>query len=241
MKNIVRGHLILISTVLLAFFVVSGRKVGVHIRTPQHIDIKCDNMLTDACKGTITQFIEGLDKRLALQPEILAAVIREQFPFIQAVQLRLVPPGTLKLQCVTCAPICKLNQLSVLVPPQTVCPKAYYCDSVWENLPCIALDESLLKTYNPQVLVKLVDALNADIFNQFNVTVAADSTLVFEDKMQPRFSLVCRIDNVPSTTLCMHAQNMRALLDERKAFSAKTNSTYVADLRFEKQIILSKK
>lgn len=241
MGNIMRGHLILTSIVLIVFLVVFGRKVDVRIRTPQHFDIQYDKMLTDACKATITQFIESLDKRLALHPDILAAVIQEQFPFIRSVQSRLVPPGTMKLQCMTSAPLCILNKSLLLVPPQNVCQNSYYCTSIWENLPHIVLDEALLKTYDPRILVKLVNNLSEDIFNQFNVIIAADNALILEDKMQPRFSVMCRIDKVPAATLCMHAKHMKELLENRKAFSAKSNSLYVADLRFEKQIILSKK
>jgi hypothetical protein len=241
MENIIRGHLILISIVLIAFLAISGRKVDVCIRTPQYFDIHYDELLTDACKANITQFIESLNKHIALHPEILAAVIQEQFPFIRSVQSRLVPPGTMKLQCMTFAPLCILNQTLLLVPPQNICSNSYYCTNVWENLPHLMIDEAVLKTYDPRILIKLVNSLNKDIFNQFNVVVATDRTLIFEDKAQPKFSLVCRIDNVPSATLCMHAQHMKELLESRKAFSEKSSIAYVADLRFEKQIILSKK
>jgi hypothetical protein len=241
MGNIIRGHLILISVALIVFFVGSGRKVDVRIRTPQHFDIQYDQMLTDGCKATMTQFIESLDKKIALHPNILAAVIQEQFPFIQSVQSRLVPPGIMKLHCMAATPLCILNQSLLLVPPQNICPNSYYCTGIWENLPHITLAESLFKSCDIHILTALVNNLNVDIFNQFNVSVSADRTLIFEDKIQPRFSVMCRIDKVPSATLCMHAQHMKELLESRKAFSAKSNNLYVADLRFEKQIILSKK
>lgn len=241
MGHVVRGHMIVISVVILAFLVISGRKVDVRIRTPQNFDIQCDATLTDSAKAIITQFIENLDKRIALHPAIFASIIKEQFPFIQAIQSRLVPPGTMKLNCTAYQPLCTINQVLLLVPPHTLCHTDYYCKSLVSELPNIIIDESQLKTHDTKTLVSVVKTLNKDIFAQFQVAVSSDSTIVFEDKIQPRLSMICRADNVPATTLCMHGKYMKELLENRHAFTGKSNNHFIADLRFGKQIILSKK
>jgi hypothetical protein len=240
MGNIMRGHMILISIVILVFLVISGRKVDVRIRTPQQFDIQFDASSTESAQILITQFINTLDKRIALYPAALVSVIKEQFPFIQAVNTRLVPPNTMKLICKMAQPLCTINQNNLLV--QTcICPNNYYCWNIRSSLPQINIDQSLLTTYKPNMLVTIVNKLNKNIFADYLVTVSLENTLIFEDKVQPRLSIICRTDNIPSETLCLYGKNMRELLENRKAFSDKANDQFVADLRFQKQIILTKK
>ena len=102
MGQIIRGHLIVASILIFAFLVISGRKVDLRIRTPQNFDIQFDAMISDVAKQEITAFIESLDKRWALKTAAFASIIKERFPFIQSIQSRLVPPGTMKLimQCI---------------------------------------------------------------------------------------------------------------------------------------------
>jgi hypothetical protein len=241
MGNIIRGHMILMSIVTLAFLIVSGRKVSVRIRIPQQFDVHFDTKFTDSAKFLITSFINTLDKRVALYPAVLVLVIKKQFPFIQTVNTRLVPPGTMKLACMAEQPLCAINHNFLLLPTPCICSADYYCQEVWSSLPQISVDQTLLATCEPGILVSLMKKLNKDIFADYQISVSADSSLVFEDKAQPRLSMLCRIDDVPVETLCMHGKNMRELLENRNAFNGKSNNQFVADLRFQKQIILTKK
>ena len=241
MGHNVRGHMIVMSVVILVFLVVSGRKVDMRIRTPQQFDLRFDATFSEAARQDITAFVESLDKRWALRPVLFTSIIKERFPFIQSAQSRLVPPGTMKLICHAHKPLCIINQTLLLVPPQSLCPTSYFQEAIVASLPTIAVEPSLLKTYDPKIMVSVVSGLGADIFARYQVAVPAEGSILFEDKQQPRLSLVCRVDKVPTTTLCMYGKYMHELLESRNAFKGKSNTHFVADLRFEKQIILSKK
>lgn len=241
MGQVIRGHMIIMSAIILAFFLIAGRKVDVHVRTPQFFDIQMDSCLTDSSKAAINNFIESLDKRLALYPVAFVSVIKERFPFIESVHMRLVPPSVMKMQCTVFRPLCTINKSVLLVPPQSVCPSDYYCQNVWLTLPNVDIDEHVMHAYNPKDLVALVKALDSDIFATYRVTVSSYSNVMFEDRVQPRLSMVCRIDNVPTKLLCVHGRNIKELLESRQAFSNKSKNIFLVDLRFEKQIILSKR
>lgn len=241
MGHLFRGHVIVASILILAFLIISGRKVDVRIRTPQCFDIHFDEMFSDIAKTEVTTFIESLDKRWALKTASFALIIKEQFPFIQSIQFRLVPPGTMKLMCKAYKPICIINQTLLLVLPQTLCSTAHFQETTWASLPNISVEQSLIKEYDPKALVSIVSAIGNDIFDQYHVTLCSQGNLVFDDKKQPRLSLICRFDKVPSKTLGTYGNYMREMLENRNAFSEKSAHNFVADLRFEKQIILSKK
>ena len=241
MGHIIRGHTIITSIVVIAFLIILGWKIDLRMRTPQNFDVCFDEKFSDASKQEITALVESLDKRFALKPIQFTSAIKEQFPYIQSIQLRLVPPGTLKLLCIAYQPLCTINQTLLLMPTGTLCSTACFQETTWTMLPCIFIEQSLLKTYDPAAIVAMVHSLSADICAHYQVRLSSEGNIVFDDKKQPRLSLLCRYDKVPSKNLCMYGTYVRELLENRSAFTAKSGAHYLADLRFEKLIILSKK
>ena len=229
------------SIIILALLFIAARKFNVHIRTPQNFDIHFDEKFSAIAKQEIATFIKSFDLHCALDVAKFVSTIKERFPFIQSIQTRLVPPRIMKLTCDAKQPLCMVNQTLVLVPSGTLCPTTYFQESLGPTLPTIAIDQSQLQTYNLAIMVSAVKTLNDDIFAQYNVTLSSEGNIVFEDKNQPRLSLLCRLDHIPSQNICMYGNYLRDLLENRSAFKGKSKTHIVADLRFEKQIILSKK
>ena len=241
MGHTVRGCMIIASIVILGALIMSGYKIDLRIRTPQCFDIHFDEKFSDASKFEITKFVESIDKRLVLKAATFTSIIKERFPFIQSIQCRLVPPGIMKLTCKAAQPLCVINKTLLLMPTGAFCSSDYFHEINWATLPCMFVEQYLLKTYGPAAIVSIIHKLGVDICANYRVRLSSERTIVFDDNKQPRLSLVCRPDNIPSKNMCGYGNYVREILENRGAFTEKSDIYFLADLRFEKQIILSKK
>ncbi len=241
MGHIIRGHTIVASILILAFLVISGRKVVVRICMPQSFDVQFDATFSDKSKNEIIHFVESLDKRMAAKVPVFVSILKERFPHIQSLQVRLIPPGIMKISCKASKPDCIINEKLALISEKSMCPIDYFQDHVCSGLPRITIEQSLLANYDAKAIKVVVNQISSDIFAQYRIVLCNQADLIFEDKQQPFLSLICRADKVPTRDLCIYGTYIKELLISRDAFSGKFAAHYQADLRFEKQIILSKK
>lgn len=241
MRHSVHWYMIFTSVGIIAFLITSGRRIDIRIRTPQQYEICVDTVFSHMIQHEVIVYIESLDKRLALQPSLFVSTIKKQFPVIQSIKTSLIPPGIMKVICSACNPLCVVNENLLLVMPQTICPITHFQEHVVASLPSITVENSVLQSYNPKDLISMFKMLNKNIFDQYQVEVLASKNVIFKDKKQPLLSVVCRLDSISSKNLIMYGAYMRELLEARKSATKKTKDNFIADLRFEKQIILSKK
>ena len=241
MKHSIRGYAFLISIIVLTCLFISGRKVDVALRTPQRYVCTFDDALSTIKQSEIQSCVDAIDKKIALKPAKLVAFLRDQFPLVKAIRTRLVPPGIMELTFSIAKPICRINDGSVVVPPKTLCPTCWYQEPHFVSLPVLLCDEFVLKTIDPLKLVWVINQIPHDAFEHYTVALKTDDELQLVDKTEPRLSLVCRVNKIPTEHLCEYGATVKEVLASRGVFASRNNKQWLADLRFEKQIILSKR
>lgn len=240
MKILIRGYGLFI-TAMIIFFMFGGRKIDVAIRTPQRYVCIFDEALTLTKQAEIQSFIDTIGQKNALVPSKLVSCIREQFPLICSVKTCLVPPGCMEVVLSVSKPICKVNTDMLIVPPQTMCPAHWYQEQYYAELPTIFLDEVVAKSITPKNLVAIINQISPDIFIHYRVDLKTIDELWFTDKIEPRFSAVCRTKKIPSDLLHTYGLKVKSLLESKNSFAGRNAKSWLADLRFEKQIILCKR
>lgn len=241
MKHSIRGYTFLLCAVVLSCLVMSGRKIDVAMRTPQKYVCKFDDVLVASCQLEIQSFIQHIDKKIALQHAQLVAVITKQFPFIKSIKTHLVPPGTMELEFICTKPLCKINDNCLAVPPKFLLPRNLFQEQQCASLPMICCDDQVLKTIDQKQVVTIAKQITFAVFEHFDVILKSKDDLVFTDKLEPKLSLMCRVNKIPSASLCYYGNTVKGLLVTQGAFANRKVHNWLADLRFEKQIILSKR
>jgi hypothetical protein len=241
MKHSIRGYAMLFCFIVLAGLVVGGRKVDVVVRTPRQCICKFDDVLVPEKQAEIQSFIDVVDKKFTLKQPELVACIRQEFPFIRSIKMHLIPPGVLELTFAVSEPLCIINDDMVVVPPKSLLPLSWFQEKFYNSLPIIAVDSFVLKSVDVENLIALIKQLPQEICMNFALTLKTVDELLLTDKNEPRFSLVCRVDKMPMNELARYGSIVKSLLSSRGAFASKCINSWLADLRFEKQIVLSKR
>lgn len=221
--------------------VMTGRKIDVAMRTPRQYVCGFDDILTNNKQEGITSFVNIVGHKFALKPAQLVACIREQFPFIKSINTHLVPPRVMKISFITTKPIARINDDMLVVPPKTICPTSWFQELHYISLPVIAIDELVLKNMCAENLVKILKTITSKVFDKYTVALKTTDELWLTDKVEPRLSLVCRTNKIPTDKLCEYGAQVKSLLESKGCFASRRIKSWLADLRFEKQIILSKR
>ncbi len=240
--NISRGHIFVVSMLILAFLCLAIREAEKRLSVPEKCVCVFDARLSSETKKQIRLFVEHADKSLLYVMSRFDTTMRQKFPFISSIQTKLVPPATMKIICMAhdpCYSINSTNLIAIANGQAILCPAHVYKKEICDNLPRITVDAQVLDGYKAQELYTLLYQLPQDIYALYHVHITAHNTIMLLDAKQPNLTLVTR-SGCDMTLLQKCGTYVRELLEDRKAFSDKSSVRYTADLRFEKQIILSK-
>ncbi len=240
--KIARGHIFVVSTLILAFLCLAIREAEKRLSVPEKYVCMFDTRLSSETKKQIRLFVEHTDKSLLYVMSRFDVTMQQQFPFIRSLQTRIVPPATMKIICTAydpCYDINSTNLIAIAHGQAILCPAHAYKKEICDNLPHITVDDQALNGYKAQELYTMLSQLPQDIYALYHVHITAHNTIMLLDAKQPNLTLVTR-SGCDMTLLEKCGTYVRELLESRKAFSGKSAARYTADLRFEKHIILSK-
>lgn len=241
--KIPRGHIVVVCFCILAFLFLVGRKAEKCLSIPKKIVCMFDARISCEAKKHIRLFIEHADPSLFCVMSQFDSTIQQQFPYIESIQTKLVPPATIKIICTSYEPCYAINDthlIAIANAQAILCPAHVYKKEICNDLPQAAVDVTAFNTYKAQDLYSMLSQVPKNVFALYHVHIAEHGTIMLRDQKQQNLTLVVRADS-DMALLEKCGAYTRELLESRKAFSGKSAAYYTADLRFDKHIILSKK
>jgi hypothetical protein len=203
-----------------------------------------DDQITCEEKHAIMNFIHGLHEHDISYSWNNILPIRQQFPFIESLQIVLLANHMLQYTIQVAKPCCMINQELVFTKNSTVVHKQVFTPLSIQSLPTVFVDEIALQKEQglhgfQQCIAKLPDTL----FVEYKVTWMNAMHVRLYDKSQPQFSIVFSTDRLPDTQILTACTAIKQdILSRNKNTGEKKRrsnvSNWAADIRFNNQIVL---
>ncbi len=217
-------------------------KLHRYLFTATRFVFSIDPLITHSIQETIISFAKSMHQEHASM-KTMSDSIANEFPFIRSISVQRIPVRSVYLELKAYDPLCVINNDTLLLYNEMVIPKQQYLTYFVKNLPHITLQKnntisSVLKT----VLKKIVMESYYSAFLNYNVTWINENEVWLCDKKQEDFSILGSINRLPTSAILNQCAYLKSRLSERNAFlnKKKKPQRWIADIRFDKQIVLYK-
>jgi len=194
-----------------------------------------DSLVTKSAQQDIITYIQQITGNRSLPFQKLAHKIQKQFSFIHEVTIEYLAPGIVYIACNAQKPLSIINNLLVLTEQGYLHNKDIFLSLIIKQLPDITLP-SLQKDVT-QSLVTIMNNIEPVIFSQFTLSWINETKIYLYDKKQRQFSIIFNKNQLPNKKLLDHCAYIKQKLQKQNIFT-NTKKHYVADIRFEDQIVV---
>lgn len=200
-----------------------------------HYDFYCDTIIAHDEQQRIIAFLEN-NVHDSASLSSLAGTLHERFPILQSSLLQKFPSKNVTLTVRSSRPFCTLNGDLVLSDDGKLLSKELFSISSLKDKPNI----STTTTDESNVLVHDLIHIPLELFEQFSFTWNSACELWLKDKKSP-FSIVCVAHCLPDKKKLAQCKMVQRILEQRGTPVRKVPVHWVADIRFDKQIIVFSK
>lgn len=238
MKRVLRSWVSLgiIALAMLLFFVGRRMLLG-HMHQPSRVLFSFDSFCSKQFKTDVRTYTKQLDDTIMQDPTRYAQKLQKQFPLIATIMQQRQPSRAMRVY-ITCAqPLCRVNDDKVLIAAKNCVSSYLYQQPIVEQLPQLIVVADYALSWKSDSLYALFNNLSPELFAQYSVTLERFPDLLFIDKEQHDFSIRARLP-ISANQILASGDAIRKILTERSVFLEKKQRSWIADMRFEKQIVL---
>lgn len=195
-----------------------------------------DPVLSDATKKEIQQFVQPLGQVCA---QNVCNQLQEQFLCIKSTSYQLLADNSVQLNIIAYDPCCIVNQSHVLLDNDCIVSKDFFAEVITQNLSCVYMDSEEIANYEQtKLLSAFLQKITPEIIENYSIEWRDECMISLTDKQQKKFVIVCQADQAPDASMCIQCDQVKHELNEKGVFSHRTKTNWIADVRFENQIIV---
>lgn len=216
--------------------------------------VQSDSAFSKAQKTAIADFIQNDQTLKMASLAVVAQRIQKRFPSIKKVSLVQDASGAIRAHADSVRPTFRINDYLVLSDDGCLFKKVLFSRFVLNSLDSVDVQnleqrcndfvdmerDEFVGTFLPQ-LFKTVQEIPSELFQQYRVSCRDKACWSLEDKQQKKFLIFFNDTKMPNSTVISACNKIKGTLDARGAFTGRRACTWVADARFEDQIILFRK
>jgi len=216
--------------------VATYKAAAIVISHTQHAKIAYhfDNRLSYDTQNKIVQHV---DQCVHSSPQELITDIHTTFDCVQKIALQYEPDGA---QMVISAHdiLALINNHFLVTPSRNLIAKEWYNAAAVAAVKC--MDVSLLSERQlPDAIYAWIDRMPESLFHTFNVTWIDENSIELRHAQDPQLTIVCAHAQPIETVLLDSCIEQKAILLSNRQI--RKGDSILADVRFDQQIILSKK
>lgn len=171
--------------------------------------------------------------------EQLSTHTKQQFPWIQSIDLSFFSSGRAHVALIAYDPLCLINNTYVMISTGALLSKDFFEATSINMLRSLSVvfgtEEAVLSDECKRFIVDVPLA----VLDAYRCVWVDNNSVRLYDKQQPYFVIVCHPEGIPNDTIMRHCNALKQELIERCVFGVPRAKTWVADIRFEGQIIVS--
>ncbi len=236
MKGSIHAVAVLLSITGLIGSIATYKVAAIIFSGAQHTSITyhIDERLSQESQRHIIAYIE---KNRSISSQMLIDDVCMQFKCVDSAYLWYTPHGA-DLHIRACTLLAGVNDQFVVTTSGRVLEKNHFAPSLSDDLKHIKIHE-LCEIQLPTVIHNWIDRAPFEVFEAFDVTWVDENNIELKNKKDPQL-VIC----------CMHTQPINSLVIDACTYAKKTlisdsmwakHHEVIADVRFDRQIIVSKR
>jgi hypothetical protein len=231
----VRGYIFLAVSFSTALFV--ARLLYTHIFTICQHTLIFDPLFSSEMQEEIRVFIE----KKIVSPEALCMALKNQFPTIKDIVCQHKQYKKIVLTMHACKPLFLLNDSQVLLENGIVEKKFWFSDESLQSLYNITNKVAELRSRCHDASIHWLEENSDSVFEYFKVELIDPTTIVLSDKQAVDFQVFCNEQTKVSQEIFKTCFSLKDELKKTVPQKKGQQQSWIADLRFNNQIILYRK
>jgi hypothetical protein len=205
------------------------------MRGVRYVSLSCDALLSPA----IRHYVEHQIRLYSNGDYNLGALVeqlRSHRTLIRTVQVRYLPSHIAVVEIEALKPIVAINDDHVLLENAAIIPAYYYDAAKVAAIPKITVTPPLPATVTAAMMEALERAVSRNIFERYTLHIHQEHAWYLEDTTDPSFTVCCDAATIPDQVKQMTYERLKREIRQKKI----ARCAWIADLRFQDQIIFSK-
>lgn len=202
-------------------------------------ELRVDDRIVPELNEQLNAHVKSLPLGIRIWPEHKAEEIQKQFPWIKSVSFFRTPMQTMHVAVAIDEPVIKVNE-AILTHSQ-VFPASTFTQAQIAALPTLSVHFPSItdRAEIPLAFIPHAQTFATEPFAPYTLTWIDQYTARLIDKEQPHFAIQFNAQTIPDAKLFAHCASIKKLLQERGSFEGrKKQARWIADIRFERQVIL---
>lgn len=205
-----------------------------------HYELIVDSLLTNETQIAIEQHLQHSNWRR--NPHELTKTLSDRFACIKKVSTQILPPSLLRITIEAEQPTLAVNNRYVITHSGKVIP-----DHSFLRHRVIMLPHIRMRTLSPDApllsneLKICLAHLTPQLLTSYAITIESETTIWLNDMNTP-IDILTSVASMPDHTMIAQCNRVvQSLTPEEESPTTDTAERWIADIRFNKQIIVSKK
>lgn len=202
-------------------------------------ELRVDHRIVPELNEQLSAHVKSLPLGIRSWSALKAQDIQKQFPWIKSVSFFRVPNQTMRVAVAIDEPVIKVNE-AILTSSQ-VFPASTFTQIQIVGLPTLNVDfpSATDRAEIPSAFIPHAKTFSSELFAPYAITWIDEYTARLIDKEQPNFVIQFNAQKIPDAALFSHCASIKKILQERGSFEGrKKQARWIADIRFERQVIL---
>ncbi|HLE76184.1 MAG TPA: hypothetical protein VI521_00260 [Candidatus Babeliales bacterium] len=212
------------------------QRIKSNICAIRYISYAFDPQLSGSLRTAIEQQVALLEHEGQYRVSVVMQELLRIFPTIKQMEIRSFPYNLAEISITIPDPVVKINTSHVLTDQQTIVPANYYAHYALDRLPSIYASELISESVSTEIMAALQKSIQDHIFDRFIVSIDSEQQWRLQDKDDPLMTICCNASSLSMGTV----RELYGQLKELMKKKGTTKTAWMADVRFNHQIVLSR-
>lgn len=253
MKRFVRGVQVAGILVLGATSMWAVKSFTTRFFSADHFVFNLNGSFSEQQKGIIKEFLSQDESFKKVSLSDLDSTVRDRFPSLEKVSLSQNATGAITVNAHSVRPLLNIGVDLVLAHGGKLFKKFLFDQEILSQLeridfPIFDSNDSLVDMQQPELvgtlseeLVATIKKLPSQLFKDYEVSCQEQAKWWLQDKQEKKFYVLFNGVGMPTERNIAACNKIKGTLGTRGVFTAKRTKGFVADVRFEDQVILFRK
>lgn len=206
------------------------------VRAIRYITYKFDPQISPDLRQSIEKHVSRFEVDGEYQLQVILSELERLYPDVQSIAIKVLPFNTAEVEISLHNPVVKVNSQHVLAENRGIIPSHFYAQYATKRLPQVQISSIVPEIVSTEVIKAIKAGIKEHIFENYSVSMFAEQEWYLQDKNNPACTICCNPNTIPS---CLVQKKCNDLIELVKKNSS-PKMAWVADVRFDHQIVLSR-
>lgn len=197
----------------------------------------CDSSISQTTHNAFTQQLRSLHHGWVHELPVLANSFKKQHLWIDTISLQRTSFNTIHATIAPDVPLARIRN-KVITKHHRIIDDSVFAADLLEKIPTLHITFNMFADH---ILLPFLDQVESWVtphLLNYQIYWKDEYEVYLTEAQNTRFVILCNAQQIPTQALLDACASLKAMLDERGSFRGRTTTHWVADVRFEHQIVL---